>query len=129
MARRQVVKQQPVQRTHSVAELAGKRHSHFCRDRECRNWYEDACSTPEKNDLCHTCIPMERRDRSAPERPRWAVARDPRECCIGNCAQVTDRTEIKRYSLAGPGPWFQCKTCARCHGWPCATPNERKKKS
>lgn len=87
-------------------------HLHFCSDRTCRLVYECyACDDVAKNGRCQACRGV--------RRPVYISARDPQPCCLGNCAQVTDQAEIVRYKLAGPGPWFQCKTCARCHGWPC----------
>lgn len=85
-------------------------HLHFCSDRDCRLIYEDNCNTPETNERCQNCRGTTR---------GLMVPRDPQECCIGNCVQVTDPRELRRYSLAGPGPWFQCRTCVRSHGWPC----------
>lgn len=93
-------------------------HLHFCSNRDCRIVYDDyRCDDVTKNGRCHRCRGL--------ERPVWDASRDPHECCVGNCTQVTQPDEIVRYRLAGPGPWFQCKTCARCHGWLCS-PNERK---
>lgn len=88
-------------------------HLHYCVNRECRQIYEDYdCADVGKNGRCHDC-------RGAVSRPNWIAARDPHPCCTGNTQQVTDPAEIVRYHLGGPGPWFQCQTCARCHGWPC----------
>lgn len=111
MRRKAVVKYQPTAPTYSVAKLAGRRHVHFCSDRECRMAYECACDEPEVNGRCNLC--------RGTRRPLWVANRDPQDCCVNNCAQITDKAELHRYQLAGPGPWFQCKSCARCHGWPC----------
>lgn len=96
----------------TIAQRKGKAHLHFCVERDCRLIYEDACEDVASNGRCHT-------HRGA-RRPIWMSARDPQECCIGNCEMVADPDELHRYRLAGPGPWYQCKTCARTHGWPCA---------
>lgn len=112
MRRKAVIKSQPKgPKPFVMSELAGKAHLHFCVNRECRLGYEDQCPTPEVNARCHTC-------RGKP-RPVYFAPRDPQECCIGNCTQVTSKDTLALHKLAGPGPWFQCNTCARCHGWPC----------
>jgi hypothetical protein len=95
----------------SLATLAGHPHLHFCSNRECRLVYEDACDDIATNGRCHSCRGV--------RRPIWMAARDPRECCLGNCEQVLDAKQLVHYNLAGPGPWYQCRTCARAHGWPC----------
>lgn len=95
-------------------ELRTTWHLHFCADRDCRLVYECGpgdCPDVSKNERCRLCRGL--------RRPIWVAARDPQECCIGNCLQVASPDELLRYRLAGPGPWFQCKSCARCHGWPC----------
>lgn len=95
-------------------KLAETWHLHFCSDRDCRLVYECAaheCPDVAKNTRCPLC--------RGQIRPAWVSARDPQECCLGNCTQVTRPDELIRYRLAGPGPWFQCDTCARSHGWPC----------
>lgn len=94
-------------------QLRGKHHWHFCSNRECRLAYEDCCAQTEVNGLCQLC-------RGAGSRA-YAEPMDPRECCLDNCEQVLTTDEMLRFHLAGPGPWFKCKTCARTHGWPCAT--------
>lgn len=115
MRRKAVIKHKRVDRTERVEirALAGIRHLHFCLDRECRLIYEDTCNTPEHNQLCDVC-----RGR---QRSVYMPVRDPQECCLDNCEQVTRKSALLTHQLAGPGPWFQCKTCARCHGWPCTT--------
>lgn len=92
--------------------LRGKKHRHFCSDRECRLYYQDACDQPETNQLCPACRGIRRGYDG------WM---DPQECCIDNTKQVVDKAVMKLYELAGPGPWYQCQTCFRTHGWPCAT--------
>ena len=111
--RRQVVHQH----TPTVAKLdtvlrkmAGGAHFHFCSDRDCRLIYEDACDDPFTNGRCQACLGHRR---------NTIAVRDPQECCVGNCEQVLHPEDIRRYSLAGPGPWFQCRHCRRAHGWPC----------
>lgn len=108
---RSLIKSQPAAKVVTVTKLKGKPHWHFCSNRECRLLYEDRCEEIDRNGRCHGC-------RGA-RRPIWVAARDPRECCIGNCTQVLAVEQLVKYALAGPGPWFQCKTCARCHGWNC----------
>jgi hypothetical protein len=99
-------------------ELDKSWHIHFCVNRECRQTYEDyRCEDVSKNERCHDC-----RGR---ERPGWETSRDPKPCCYGNTYQVVDKAELIRQRLAGTGPWFKCRTCARSHGWPCHDPNER----
>ena len=111
MRRKAVIRTQPVTRRPSVAELAGRDHFHFCRDRDCRLIYEDRCADPAQNGRCRVCLGL--------RRPVWDGDRDPQPCCLGNCSLVTDKDALIRHQLAGPGPWFQCGTCARAHGWPC----------
>lgn len=110
MRRKAVVHQQPVKKKPSLTQLAGRHHHHFCSNRDCRLIYEDDCSDPGVNGRCHLCRGV--------RRPTFYPIRDPQECCIGNCVQVVDTDRLLIHKLAGPGPWFQCKTCARCHGWP-----------
>ncbi len=112
MRRKALVKYQlQVKKPKTVEGLAGLSHLHYCSNRECRLGYEDQCDTPLINIRCHPC--------RGKERPRYFVSRDPQECCMGNCSQVTDKHTLMLHKLAGPGPWFQCSRCARSHGWPC----------
>lgn len=117
LRRKALVKGLPVNKDRggrlNLTKLAGVAHFHFCSDRECRLIYEDSCDTPEVNGRCEPC-----RGRT---RSRYLPVRDPQECCIDNCVQITYRPLLITHQLAGPGPWFQCKTCARAHGWPCTT--------
>jgi hypothetical protein len=101
-------KTKPQQKT--LASLRDGAHFHFCSEDDCRLIYEDACRDVTSNGLCH----LHRGGR----RPVWVSARDPQECCIENCRAVIGE-DLVRYKLAGPGPWYQCRTCARVHGWPC----------
>lgn len=122
MRRAAVIHYKATTRTTSLADVYRKLgdtwHLHYCTDRRCRLVYEcHGCPDASTNKRCQTC----RNHR----RPIWVIARDPHPCCRGNCALVTDKDQLIRYRLAGPGPWFQCKTCARCHGWPLTEP-ERK---
>lgn len=122
MRRRAVIRYRPSGKVASLADVYRKLqdtwHLHFCINRDCRVIFEcNHCTDVAKNVRCHRC--------AGRERPQHADARDPKDCCLGNCRQVTDKEDLLRYRLAGPGPWFQCTTCARCHGWPC-NPTERK---
>lgn len=111
MRRKAVIKNAPKTSKATVASaLSGRAHRHFCSDRECRLVYEDHCDHPTVNGRCPLCRTGRR---------GWGAEFDPVECCINNCTQVTDREQTLRYQLAGPGPWFQCQACARCHGWSC----------
>ena len=93
-------------------------HRHFCSDRNCRRSYQcqaviylhDGCPEPRQNARCAQC-------RGGAE-SRMYAGWEPRECCRNNVAQVTNRDELLSYKLGGSGPWFKCKTCARCTGWP-----------
>lgn len=111
MRRKAVIKSKATTKIPGLSKLAGVAHFHFCANRECRLIYEDNCDTPEENILCRPCRGLRRSTHDA--------YRDPQICCIDNCDQVTDRRELNINRLAGPGPWFQCKKCARRHGWPC----------
>lgn len=112
MTRRAVIHYKKSDRVRSMASFAGDAHLHFCSGRSCRLIYEDACRDPHLNGRCPSCKGV--------RRPVWMSSRDPADCCWGNCQQVTETKELRRYALAGPGPWYQCRTCARAHGWPCA---------
>lgn len=99
-------------RERSLSSLAGDFHFHFCVERECRLIYSDRCDDVRTNGRCHA-------HRGVARRPIWVSSRDPQECCMGNTEQVKG-DDLVRYALAGPGPWFQCSSCYRAHGWPCA---------
>lgn len=94
--------------------LSGKSHVHPCY--ACRVVYMCNCTNPAVNERCQYCRTEGRLDH-----PVWEVGRFPKPCCTDNCRQVTDNDELIRYGLAGPGPWFQCKTCARSHPKPITT--------
>lgn len=109
---RQVIHHHSVPKTKTLAQRRGKAHFHFCSDRDCRLIYEDACQDVGTNGPCQL--------HRGVRRPVWVQARDPQECCIDNCELVAG-DDLVLYRLAGPGPWFQCKTCRRAHGWTCST--------
>lgn len=90
----------------SVRTLAETYHFHACK--ECRLLYQDACAKPESNAICDDCRGL--------ARSFWEKARDPQPCCVNNTEMVVG-DDVVTYRLAGPGPWFKCNTCARCHGW------------
>ena len=99
-----------------VHQMAGKHHFHCCTTPTCKRAFGCRCDAPETNGLCHDC--------RGTSRPIWEVARDPKACCVKNTKPVTNADDLGRYDLAGPGPWFQCRTCARCHGYPITTLEE-----
>lgn len=92
--------------------LRGKMHYHVCI--RCGGIYWDHCKKVESHGTC-PC-------RTVHGRPVWLTDHDPAPCCAENVELMTlDR--IKSYRLAGPGPWFQCKTCRRFFGHrPVTTP-------
>ena len=89
----------------SVRTLDGRQHKHSCRT--CRGIYTDACGEASQNGHCSACL-------TGHERPLWDKDLDPRPCCVGS-QMMEDRTEVVRYALGGPGPWYQCSTCSRQH--------------
>lgn len=94
----------------AVRSLTSRYHQHCCY--ECKGVYTDSCGTPTENKHCVGC-------QSAHGRPLWDRDRDPMKCCLelGACEMVTDGATIALFKLAGPGPWFICKTCHRTHGY------------
>lgn len=90
-------------------ELSQTWHLHVCTTSGCRLVYECSCVTAGRNGLCS----LHRGTR----RPLWELDREPAACCYGNTKQVTRSEALLLYRLAGPGPWFQCSTCARSFGW------------
>lgn len=108
-----VVKYKPATATvkkFKVAQLAGKWHWHSCSDRECRQVYHDTCETPETNGRCRFC-----RTGESSAYDDWRL---PKDCCFGNCELLTDATWAEWAELAGPGPWYRCRSCRRTHGSP-----------
>lgn len=92
-----------------LKKLTGRLHYHACTG--CRLSYScSSCKDAALNGRCQTCREV--------RRPNWEAARDPRPCCYvhGNARLVLRADELERYQLAGPGPWFQCRLCARAHG-------------
>lgn len=100
-------------------EQRGKLHRHVCTEPTCRLIYEDPCYTPERNGRCRPCKGQRRTwiDREG------LSSLDPRECCIDNTQLLTTTDDLARFDCAGPGPWFQCRTCKRVHGHPCTDPD------
>ena len=90
-----------------LARMAGKAHLHICRDGTCKSVYRCNCTDTIRNDLCKTC--------QGKRRPIWDVNLDHVDCCT-SLTQVTSNRVIEAYDLAGPGPWFCCRTCYRFHG-------------
>lgn len=119
LARKAVIKYKAsetrVSRSALNARLAGRGHRHVCRNSDCRLAYEDNCQTPADNDLCEPCRGR-RRTWTHHGGLFWL---DPSECCLDNTEVMTNVDDLLRYQCAGPGPWFQCRTCKRTHGHPC----------
>lgn len=92
----------------TIAKLAGRHHLHSCA--ECGATFSCNCATPAVNGRCQGC-------RTAHGRTRSDHNRDPVDCCTtNNLALITRADVIGLYQLAGPGPWWQCRTCFRAHG-------------
>lgn len=85
-----------------TAKWVGKHHYHGCTT--CGLRYDDTCRTPEADGTCLSC----RRG----ELSVYQYAYMPRPCCFTN-SQVASKDDRTLYKLAGPGPWWKCKTCAR----------------
>lgn len=105
-------------------KLATAGHKHFCSDRECRTVYDcldvaflHRCAEPRRNGRCQSCREV--------VVPAWSAGQQVQDCCANNVRQVIDRAELLAHRLAGPGPWFKCKTCARCSGWPQGINNKK----
>lgn len=92
-----------------LRRMSGGLHFHACLD--CGLRYSCNCETADRNARCQVCRPVRPNSR-----PSWDRSTDPAECCSGNCIQITDTAVLASHKLAGPGPWFQCKTCKRHHG-------------
>jgi len=123
MKRKAVVQYLSVPKKVSLAKVhrdqVNKAHRHACTNPSCRLTYQDSCFTPERNGRCQPCRGMRR---------TWVdvdglTALDPRPCCVDNSELMTSTDELARYECAGPGPWFQCRTCCRTHGHPCTDPD------
>ncbi len=119
LPRKAVVKYKPhehkVKLTGVYNALALKSHKHVCENPSCRLLYQDNCFVPERNERCHSCKSLRR---------PWVYSDglssyDPRPCCVNNTELLTDPDSLLRFECAGPGPWFQCRDCKRCHGHPC----------
>lgn len=118
--RRQLAKtavRTPVRAEARIRALAGKAHFHSCSRQTCRLLYSCRCEEPLVNGRCH-----EHRDL---RRPSHDAVRDPQPCCVENTFHVTSPEEIAAHELAGPGPWFRCKTCARSFGFRVTSPDPR----
>lgn len=81
-------------------------HAHGCLG--CGRRYEDTCSTPLANGRCATC-------RLGHPAPQWEHDHQPQACCKEDSSLIWDKETMEKYHLGGPGPWFKCKTCSRCH--------------
>lgn len=92
--------------------LGGKWHWHTCV--ECDSVYACTYQDAADNGQCETC-------RTGRPRAPWETGRDPRPCCVDNTLLLTRNEDLVRYELAGPGPWFQCRTCKRSHRSPITT--------
>jgi hypothetical protein len=84
-------------------KFIGKQHNHGCT--RCRRRYWDACQDPNTASLCNSCV--------TGRVSAWARGGEPAACCTTANVRPADRTDRERYLLAGQGPWFLCKTCAR----------------
>lgn len=93
-------------RTYSTAKFAGKQHHHGCTD--CRRRYVCACDTPQINSTCNSC----RSGRVGEGARAW----EPQPCCLADY-RLCETYDRDVHKLAGPGPWFRCRTCART--FPC----------
>lgn len=120
--RKAVIKHQPATRRVGLATVhkaqRGNLHRHVCTNTDCRLIYEDACFSPERNGRCRPCTGR----RRTWVQPNGLHDLDPRPCCHDNTQLVVDNDDLARFTLAGPGPWFQCQTCKRTHGHPCTDP-------
>lgn len=81
-------------------------HAHGCE--ECSRRYTDSCKTPHVNGRCSSC-------RTGSPRARWDADHDPKTCCRTDSKLMTDKADLVKYNLGGPGPWYRCKTCSRQH--------------
>lgn len=84
------------------AKWKGEQHFHGCI--ECRSRYSDSCQVLKADGVCNPCrsgIPSGRQRA-------WG----PAACCLEN-SRLCEKYDRERYKLAGLGPWFVCRTCAR----------------
>lgn len=81
-------------------------HAHGCL--ACGRRYTDTCGTPAVNAECTTC-------RTGQPPATWDRDYEPQSCCRRHAVLITTVDVLDRYSLAGPGPWFLCRECARTH--------------
>ncbi len=92
----------------TIAGFAGRFHLHSCTS--CGHTYGCSCTSPAVNGRCGDC-------RTDHGRPLWDRDRDPAPCCGRDQLDLLTRADdLKTYQLAGPGPWWKCRTCARVHG-------------
>lgn len=94
-----------------VSELASEWHVHACVNAGCHLTYRDhGCEDVNANGECTACRGL--------RRPSWESQADPRDCCVDNTDLIVGKSERLIQRLAGPGPWFRCRTCRRAHPWP-----------
>lgn len=86
----------------STLKWGGKLHYHGCTN--CHLRYHDACHTPELDGLCPSC--------TTGRISAYQQAIEPRACCYVD-TRLANRDDRDVYKLAGPGPWWLCRTCAR----------------
>ena len=118
MRRKHVIKQRPVNRPGvltAVRNMAGKAHQHACTTEGCVARFDCSCESPEHNGACPE-------HRGSPK-PSWAHYREPKACCVANTEHVSSPEVIAAHQLAGPGPWFRCRSCARTFGHPITEEN------
>ena len=92
----------PAKKPFSVAKWAGKLHYHGCI--KCHLRYHDACESPAHDSRCPSCI--------TGRISAYQAAIEPRPCCLTD-ARLAKKDDRERYTLAGAGPWWLCRTCAR----------------
>jgi hypothetical protein len=111
MRRKAVIQHRPTQGRVGVGELASEWHVHACINADCHLTYQDyGCEDVNANGECTACRGL--------ARPFWETQRDPIACCPDNTDLLTTKAERLIQRLAGPGPWFRCRTCRRAHPWP-----------
>lgn len=85
-----------------LAKWKGEQHFHGCKD--CRGRYYDACAELKADGICNPCRSGIRSARQL----AWA----PAACCFEN-SRPAEKYDRDQHKLAGLGPWFVCRTCAR----------------